>query len=156
MELEEIERRMRPGGWYTRPMLLQGDSLAAILEEDARRLARLGASAADLGGRLAELLASASKSDWFRPFRGGPFAVELRRRRGLIPCPWAPDETSRCAAGSRPTANQFSITHRGSRRWLEGFELSAFLIRDHGFFGGPGTELRIEPEELALLLGPAS
>ena len=155
MELDEIERRMQPGGWATRPMLLPGTSLALTLAEDARRLAGLGVSAEDLGRRLAELLATAATSDWFRPFRGGPFDVELRRRRGLIPCPWAPAETARCTIGigGRPTANQFAVRNRQSRRRLEGFEISVHLIRDHGFFGGPGTAFRIEPEELALVLG---
>jgi hypothetical protein len=158
MELDEIERRMRPGGWYTKPLLLESESLVLTLEEDARRLVRLGVSAEVLGHRLAELLATASTSDWFRPFRGGPFDVELRHRRGLIPCPWAPDETTRCptGAGGRATANQFAITNRNSRRRLAGFELSAHLIRDHGFFGGRGTAFRIQPEDLALLLGLGS
>lgn len=154
MDLEEIERRMRPGGWSVKPLLLEGESLALTLEEDARRLVRLGVSSEALGQGLAELLAGAAKSDWFRPFRSGPYAVELRRRRGLISCPWAPEEGMRCpaGAGSRATANQFAITHRKSRRHLEGFELSVHLIRDHGFFGGKGSVFRIEPEDLALLL----
>jgi hypothetical protein len=35
---------------------------------------------------------------------------------------------------------------------VSGFELSAHLISEHGFFGGIGTVFRIEPEALAALL----
>jgi hypothetical protein len=35
---------------------------------------------------------------------------------------------------------------------LEGFELSIHLIRDHAFFGGPGTRFRIDPERAVAIL----
>jgi hypothetical protein len=88
MELKDIERRMQPGGWNAKPLLLPGYSLASIIAEDARRLATLQISHQTLGTKLAELLEKGSKTDWFRPFRHGGIDVELRRRRGFITCPW--------------------------------------------------------------------
>ena len=154
MELKEVERRMQPGGWNTKPMLLPGYSLESIIAEDARRLATLQVSPETLGTKFAELLAQGEKTDWFRPFRQGGVAVELRRRRGFITCPWADDEFVRCTtgAGGRATGNEFLIRDRKSSRSIEGFEISVHLIRDHGFFGGPGTPFRIEPEDLAAVL----
>lgn len=144
---------MQPGGWSLKPMLLPGDSLAARLEADAARLTQLGASAQVLGGRLADLLDSAGGSDWFRPRRHADYEVELRKRRGLVTCPWAEEEYGKCAhgLGVRPTANEFVIRRVKDGVSLSGYELSAHLIRDHGFFGGVGTVFRIEPDDLAAL-----
>jgi hypothetical protein len=154
--VDELERRMRPGGWSVKPMLLPGESLAARLENDAVRLDQLGTTAAALGTRLAELLASAGGSDWFLPRRHANYDVELRKRRGLITCPWAEEEYARCAhgLGARPTANEFVLRRAAGGPALSGFELSAHLIRDHGFFGGVGTVFRLEPDDLAILLAP--
>lgn len=155
LELSEVERRMQPGAWFTHGFLLTDTSLAAVLAGDSRALAALGVTPGEVGQRLAELLESGATSDWFWPFRTGEYKVEIRRRRGLITCPWAPDEFEPCVVGhlTIPTANQFLIRRRGSRQSLEGFELSAHLIRDHAFFGGPGTRFRIEPEQAVAVLG---
>lgn len=145
---------MRPGGWSVKPMLLAHEALAVRLAEDMSRLEQIGTTTATLGTHLVQLLASASRSDWFRPRRLGDFDVELHKRRGLITCPWAPEEHVACAhgLGSRPTANEFVIRRRGMSP-LSGFELSAHLIRDHAFFGGMGTAFRVEPDHLAAVLG---
>jgi hypothetical protein len=155
IELLEVERRMQPGAWFTHGFLLKGASLAEVLANDARTLAALGVTAEQVGQRLAELLESGAKSDWFWPLRTGEYKVEMRRRRGFITCPWALDELEPCVVGqlSPPTANQFLIQHRGSRQRLEGFELSIHLIRDHAFFGGPGSRFRIEPQRAVAVLG---
>lgn len=154
-DLSEIERRMRPGAWSTHGFLLTNTSLEEVLANDAGTLASLGIAAKQVGQGLAELLeAAGSKSDWFRPFRTGEYKVEIRRRRGLLTCPWAPDEFEPCVVGTflPPTANEFLIEHRASGQRLEGFELSVHLIRDHAFFGGPGTRFRIEPEQAVAIL----
>ncbi len=155
LELSEVERRMRPGAWFTHGFLSANSSLAAVLADDAGRLTALGVTAGQIGERLAELLKSDAKSDWFWPFQTGEHTVEIRRRRGFITCPWAPDEFEPCVVGhsTPPTANEFLIRRRGSLQRLEGFELSAHLIRDHAFFGGPGSRFRLEPEEAVAVLG---
>ena len=156
MELDELERRMRPGGWFTRPLLTSSESLSERLQEDAQRLQRLGTTASALGERLGALLAGASGTDWFDGLRLGDFDVELHRRRGFITCPWAPDEFQKCLVGKggRATANEFVVRQRVSGRLLNGFEISAHLLRDHGFCGGVGTAFRLEPDEVAALLAP--
>jgi hypothetical protein len=148
---------MRPGAWDTAGFLGPGDSLPEVLDNDRRTLAAEGTNAATLGRRLAELLAAAGESDVRRPLRLDLVDVELHRQRGMITCPWASDEFERCeiGQGSPPTASRFMIRHRPSHTVLQGFELSAHLIRDHGFFGGPNTRFRIEPTELTLVLSGA-
>jgi hypothetical protein len=146
---------MQPGAWFARGFLVAGTALAQVLADDAERLARLGVTAEQVGGRLAALLESGAESDWLSPAVRGAYRIELHRRRGFITCPWAPEEFEPCAVGlgARPTANEYLIEHTPSRRRLEGFELSAHLVRDHGFFGGPGSAFRLEPEAMASLLG---
>ncbi|MDX6385082.1 MAG: hypothetical protein QOK48_2655 [Blastocatellia bacterium] len=155
LELAEVERRMQPGAWFTHGFLQESTSLAELLANDAHTLTALGVKAEQVGQKLAQLLEAGAKSDWFWPFRTGEYKVEIRRRRGFITCPWAPAEFAPCVVGhgSPATANQFLIRRRWSRQRLEGFELSAHLIRDHAFFGGPGTRLRIEPEQAVAVLG---
>jgi hypothetical protein len=154
MDLKEIEQRMRPGGWNTKPMLLPGQSLESIIAEDTRRLATLQVSNETLGTKLGELLEKGRETDWFRPFRQSGIDVEVRRRRGFITCPWAEEEFEKCTVGKggRATANEFFIRNRKSSHSMQGFELSVHLIRDHGFFGGPDTPFRIEPDELVGIL----
>jgi hypothetical protein len=145
---------MLPGGWHSRPLLLPDRTLEAVLGQDALTLDKLGVSAEAVGQGLADILDQGRESDWFRPFRHPLLDVEVRRRRGFITCPWAAEETEKCMAGKggRATANEFKLRHRATGLVISGFEISAHLIRDHGFFGGPGTAFRLEPGDLAALL----
>ncbi len=156
IDLAQVERRMQPGAWDTAGFLTPDASLEEVLAGDSQTLAARGLNAAALGAKLCRLLeeASAAHSDWGRPARLGLHDVEIVRQRGLITCPWAPEEFEACAVGggSRPTANRFSVVDSESRRRLEGFELSAHFIRDHDFFGGPATRFRLEPLNVAEVL----
>lgn len=147
---------MRPGGWFVEPLLLPGEGLEERIAADAERAQALGHDPAGLGGRLGELLEGAGESDWFSPAVRERFRVEIRRRRGILTCPWAPEEYARCAfgdGGKRAGANGFVVRNAETGATLEGFVLSAHLIAEHGFFGGAETAFRIEPEDLAALLG---
>jgi hypothetical protein len=149
----EIERRLRPGAWDTAGFLLPDESLAERIAEDIDTCARLDASPEAIGLRLADLLSSAAETDFARPQRHGEFQVVIVHQRGLLTCPWAPDEFETCPVtpeGS-PTANRFQINRGG--HMLEGFQLSAHLIGAHSFFGGTGTRFRIEPAHAAPILG---
>ncbi len=149
---------MRPGGWFPRPMLLADESLDERLASDAERLRATGVDASELGGRLLRLLERAVGSDWGSPVSEGDLEVEILRRRGILTCPWAPEEFESCGygdGGKRAGANQFRARNVARGVGVEGFVLSAHLIAEHGFFGGTDTDFRIEPEELSALLGPS-
>ena len=119
-----------------------------------RRPGDLGLDAQTIGARLGGLLDAAVDSDLGRPVTVGDLQVELLRARGFLTCPWAPEEFERCPVGlgGRATANRFTIIDASMRR-LAGYELSAHLIRDHAFFGGPDTRYRLEPTEVVGILG---
>lgn len=150
---------MRTGGWHPTPMLSDDESLRGRIAGDAQTLQTLGLTAGELGGRLGELIEAGRDSDWFSPSEAREFRVELRRRRGIMTCPWAPEEFASCGkgdGGKRAGANQFVIRNATSGQTLDGFVLSAHLIAEHDFFGGIGTPFRIEPDQLAALLGRSS
>ena len=153
-DIDEVERRMQPGAWDGPGFLRPGTSLLAVIAEDADTARGLGVDVGTIGGRLGELLDAGEGSDLGRPATVGPFRVEIVRGRGFLTCPWAPEEFSPCPVGlgGGSAANRFTIAGEAGHR-LEGYELSAHLIRDHGFFGGPGTRYRLEPEALAAFLG---
>jgi hypothetical protein len=153
-DIDEVERRMQPGAWDGPGFLRPGTSLAAVISEDAETARGLGLDPEAIGGRLGELLDAGEGSDLGRPATVGSFRVEIVRGRGFLTCPWAPEEFAPCPVGlgGGAAANRFTIAGEAGRR-LEGYELSAHLIRDHGFFGGPGTRYRLEPEAVAAFLG---
>ena len=148
----EIERRMRPGAWDSVGFLLDNDSLRETVAADDAACRRLGTTPEAIGLRLVELLRDSAGSDAGRPVRRGDVAVEIIRQRGMVTCPWAPEEFAACQTGpeGRPTANQFRIVGHG--HVLTGFELSAHLIAAHAFFGGIGTRFRIEPADAVVAL----
>ncbi len=141
------------------PLLSADESLSERIAADERRLQTLGLAAVELGRRLDLLLEGGRDSDWLLPAVEREFRVEIRRRRGVLTCPWAPEEHTGCGQGDggrRAGANQFFVRNSANGLTLEGFVVSAHLIAEHGFFGGIGTAFRIEPEELAALLGLAA
>lgn len=147
---------MRPGIWDTAGFLAAGQSLRDVVEADAEELRARGTDPTLVGRQLADLLDAAGASDLGRPVRVDDLDVEIHRQRGVITCPWAPEEFTACPVGrgSFATADRFAIRHRGSGLVLQGFVLSGHLIGDHGFFGGPGTRFRLEPADLLALLRP--
>lgn len=152
---EDIERRMQPGAWDPAGFLLPGQSLRDCLAADARTCARLGIEPGTLGARLLDLLATGRDSEPGSSGSRGGRKVTIMRQRGMITCPWAPDEYETCPAGpgGRPTANRFRIVVDGVA--LDGFELSAHLIAAHGFFGSAGTRYRIEPQDALTATDPS-
>lgn len=154
-DYDDIELRMQPGAWDTAGFLLPGQSLRDCLTADAQTCARLGTEPAVLGARLLDLLAAGRDSDLGSSVSQAGRQVMIMRQRGMITCPWAPDEYQTCRAGpgGRPNADRFRIT--GGGVGLDGFELSAHLIAAHGFFGGSGTRYRIEPQDALTVTDPS-
>lgn len=99
------------------------------------------------------LIIQAKDSDWFRPIIKDKFTIENHRSRGLITCPWAPEEFEYCTSGNWPaSSNEFKISNKVSRMTIKGLVLSVHMIRELYFFGGRGTISRIEPHILTKLI----
>jgi hypothetical protein len=155
LSIEEVQRRMRPGGWYPAVLLTQQESLLEIIQEDKLQLESMNVSSRVIGDTLHRLLIDSKETDWFSPKQMGDLDVEIHHRRGFLTCPWAAEEFEKCVMGDkwRPTADEFMISNRTFNKHLNGFLLSIHLIREHSFFGGHGTIYRIEPMFIAMLLG---
>ena len=152
--LEEVEARMAPGAFSSEGFLAPGQRLRDVLEADRRTLETAGLDGARLTAQLDELL-TAAKGSRLRRARRGFVSVRIEVFRGFQLCPWTPNPPEQCRAGG-------GVTH-ASIRWhlrnlrngssLSGPGLAVHLVRDHGFFGGPGTSNRVDPLALARVLG---
>jgi hypothetical protein len=155
VSLEEVQKRMHPGGWFSPALLEKGTSLLNLIEDDKLSLGSINISARVIGERLDELLIRSSGTDWFDGRKIKDLSIEIHHRRGFLSCPWAPDEFEKCSIGNkwRPTADEFIIFNKTTKKSLNGFLLSVHMIKEHDFFGGPGTKYRIEPIFVAKMIG---
>jgi hypothetical protein len=86
------------------------------------------------------------------------FAVVLVHYMGSQDCPWSTDWTSPCDAGPTGAGHRWSsvdwrISNLRTGQEMRGPGLAVHLIRDHHFFEGQATRFRVDPRELARLLG---
>jgi hypothetical protein len=155
VSLEEVQKRMHPGGWFNPALLERGMPLLNLIEEDKRLLESINISARIIGERLEKLLTRSKDTDWFDDRKIGNLSIEIHHRRGFLSCPWAPDEFEKCIIGSkwRPTADEFIIFNKTIKKSLNSFLLNVHMIKEHDFFGGHRTKYRIEPIFVANLIG---
>jgi hypothetical protein len=153
--IEELERRMRPGELSQVGFLGPDERLEDVLDRDRQTLAELGLTPAELAAPLDALL-DAAESSGRRRARLGDHDVQIELTTGFQICPWAPDpHHGQCSAGggARHASITWQIRNRRTGERLRGPGLIVHLIRDHGFFEGRGSPFRVEPEDLARLLG---
>jgi hypothetical protein len=151
--LDEVEARMLPGRYSQAGFLAPGESLRAVLAEDARALAEIGCTTQMIADALDRLLAAAVVAGGRA--RIGPFAVKIARYKGFQLCPFAPEpERNQCQAGSGQQYGSIDwvISNKRSGRRLSGPGLIVHLIGAHGFFEGPRSPMRVDPRALAELL----
>src|SRR5438046_2811575 len=84
----ELEARMRPGRSSQAGFLGATESLAQVLNADARTLAELGVSARELAERLGELLRGALVTKQTVTSLGH-YRVRIQRYKGAQNCPFA-------------------------------------------------------------------
>lgn len=153
--LDELERRMRPGGWSQEGFLLQEQSLVHVMAADAAAIRQLGVTAEEIADSLERLLERGAHGNRFRPAHIEHFRVRIIRSHKMRTCPWAPKEFEWCRIGRGVkylTTEDFEITNTRLGESLSGTTLCIHLIRDHSFFGGPGTLYRIDPEKAVRIL----
>lgn len=177
----ELEQRLRPGSWSTLGFLGTHESLDAVLARDAEAVARLGVSYDELADALEKLLTTALElfhapvpeerieevlahqtyfPNLYQPasiphfdlhnlpdiksgFLIGHLQVFLVTYKEWQSCPWG------CNAYS---SSDFMIVNRETGESVTAPELMPHLVRTHGFFAGPGSPYRSDPERLARVL----
>jgi len=140
-EERRILERMAPGV-LARDGFLGADTrpLAAILADDAARVARLRTTHAEIAHRLRDVLDAAMAA------YGTPFSVDegvtavYREAMGSLPCPWGG-----CGTFAK---GQVEVTDRRTGLTLHLTPLSVHLVEAHGFYQGHGAPYRLDPADL--------
>ncbi len=143
-----VLERMRPGvlsregfrGEDARP-------LSEIRAADDAAVERLGTTHEEIADALERVL-GAARDELERPVRvHDRLVAAYREAKGGIPSPW-PGE------GVFPKG-ELTLTDPDTGRTWRTTPLSIHLIRAHGFYQGRGARYRIDPPEMARLLGLA-
>lgn len=154
--IDELEARMRPGAFSRVGFLGPDERLQDVLETDARTLEELHLDYGQLTAPLDSLIVEAENSPRRRTEVDGRFLAEVVVHTGFQICPWAVDPNhSQCTAGQgvQHASVDWFVRNLKTGRELRGPGLIVHLIRDHHFFQGRGSPLRVDPSDLAELLG---
>lgn len=146
---------MRPGAFSRSGFLGPGERLVDVISVDGKTLSALGLSCAVLASRLDELV-SAAEASAARQARVGVLECQVQVNQGFQICPWVSDpRRARCEAGLGVchASVDWRIRNLETAQEMKGPGLVIHLIRDHGFFEGPMSPNRVDPLQLARLLG---
>lgn len=153
--VNELERRMRPGGWSQEGFITPDQSLIKVLVADMATVQKLGVTPQGIAESLERLIERGAHGEQFIPAQVEHFNVRIIHSRKMRTCPWAQKQFERCNFGMGVkylTTEDFEITNTRLGESLTGTSLCIHLIRDHSFFGGPGTAYRIDPERAVRVL----
>lgn len=147
----DLESNMRPGALSAGGFLGRSESLDSVIQSDGAAVLRLGISYRDIADTLEAILLAALERHWEHPegFEVGELKVSLQVWRGLQECPWG------CSLDVCKKLGfvDFDITNKSLRESVSGPGLIAHLIRDHRFFEGKESPYRVDPEQIARVLG---
>jgi rubredoxin len=119
-------------------------SLMEIIEADATELRRLGRTNEELGARMQKITETARVGLGTRVRLDDHTDAAVEENRGMLICPW-PEM-------GRHAKTITTVTRRDTGVNVHWSDLSAHLIRAHGFFQGRGSPYRIEPQDLVAAL----
>jgi len=142
---QKIQGNFLPGA-ITRDGFLGSDSrhIHDIVLEDGRTLERLGLNTGEIADRL-KFFMDEGKKGLEAPVVSGTFTVQVEWHKGSLPCPFGEGGLHQKIM-ARLCSNQTGKCIRFS-------QMNIHLIREHGFFEGKGSPLRLDPEDLAAFLG---
>jgi hypothetical protein len=146
--MNHIQERMAPGGLTLEGFL--GDDprgLLDILTEDEAAVARLGLTHRQLAARMTELRDRGIGGLGTPVDAGGGLEVVVQSERGGLPCPFGDPGLH--------AKNLVTVTDSTSGNSISYTDLGIHLIAEHGFYQGRGSRYRLEPANLARILGVA-
>lgn len=143
-EEKQIVDRMGPG-IYCRDGFLGSDDrgLSIILDTDRSSLAELGVTKEQIAGRLRMILAAAVGAFGSPVDVGEGLRAVYHEAMGRIPSPFGDGVFPK---GEVELTAADGATYRFT-------PLSVYLIGRHGFFQGRGNPYRLEPADIARVLG---
>lgn len=145
-DLQRIEENMRTGSLAAHGFMgTDTRSLAAVLQADQVRLERLGITKEEMAARMRHFTEIGKEHLGQAIVVEGKYRVETIDHKGSILCPFAHDyQASKCNT---------HLTCLRTGRSIVWSDLNIHLVEEHGFFEGNGARFRLEPEELADILG---
>jgi len=146
-ELDAVQARMRAGEMTLKGFLGEdARPLADILAEDDRTVRGRGFAHETIADRLADLTERGRDIGERDIVVDGRWTVRVRDDRGVIPSPFGDGLFGK---------GEVEMTDASTGRRLRWNGLCIHMIRAHGFYGGRGSEYRLEPADLPEALGLA-
>ncbi|OGK08877.1 MAG: hypothetical protein A2W80_06525 [Candidatus Riflebacteria bacterium GWC2_50_8] len=137
-ELDRIQKKMQPGVLTLKGFLGHDDrKLADIIAADCQTLLRLGINAAQITERLQDLADRGADLMEQEILVDSRYLVRVRDDRGKIPSPWGDGLFEK---------GDVDLVDQKTGKTLKWNRLTLRLISKHGFFGGYGSEYRIDPD----------
>lgn len=143
-DFDRIQAKMQPGVLTLKGFLGNDDrKLADILVADEQTLLRLGISREQIAVRLQDLADRGADLMEQEVTVDERYKIKVRDDRGKIPSPWGD------GLFEKGDVEMIDGVTGKSLKWNK---LTLRLISVHGFFGGHGSEYRIDPEEVVEIL----
>ncbi|MGM0600435.1 MAG: hypothetical protein ACQETH_11550 [Candidatus Rifleibacteriota bacterium] len=143
-ELDCIQSKMKAGELTLKGFLGNDDrKLADILAEDQRTLHQLGISVDVICDKLQDLTEKGRDLMEQEVKVEDRYLIKVRDDRGKIPSPWGDGLFEK---------GDVELTDIESGKKLKWNQLTLRLARAHGFFGGYGSEYRLDPKEVTEIL----
>lgn len=143
-ELDRIQEKMRPGV-LTLKGFLGNDSrkLVDILAADNETVRRIGLDKNKLCDKLQDLAERGKDLMEQEVLVDDRYLITVRDDRGKIPSPWGDGLFEK---------GEVDLHDKISGQKLKWNKLTLKLIRAHSFFGGAGSEYRIDPVQASEIL----
>lgn len=146
-ELDRIQEKMRPGVLTLKGFLGYDDrKLADIIDADHQTMKRLQLDVARIVAKLIDLAERGKDLMEQEVLVDERYLVKVRDDRGKIPSPWDDGLFEK---------GDVNMVDQKTSKTLKWNRLTLRLMQEHGFFGGYGSEYRIDPAVLLEILEPA-
>lgn len=146
-ELDLVQEKMRPGVLTLKGFLGHDDrKLADIIETDHQVVRRLQLDVARIAAKLVDLAERGRDLMEQEVLVDDRYLIKVRDDRGKIPSPWSDGLFEK---------GDVDMRDQKTGKTLKWNSLTLRLMQEHGFFGGYGSEYRIDPAALVEILGLA-
>lgn len=145
-KLKNIQENMQPGV-FTAHGFLGSDNrtLKDILREDDSVVKNIGLTHRQIAERMQKFTDRGKDMPEITVTIENIYKITVDDHRGFIPCPFADNENE-----IKTNTKLFNMSSGKTVYWSD---LNIHMIREHGFYEGKESFFRIEPVELAEILG---
>lgn len=143
-ELDKIQEKMRPGVLTLKGFLGSDDrKLADIVEADRIAFQNYEISLNEICKRLAELTEKGRDLMEQETLVEDRYLIKVRDDRGKVPSPWGDGLFKK---------DDVELFDKVTEKRIKWNSLTLKLLEAHGFWGGKGSEYRIEPSDIVKIL----